>query len=175
MLIKFIVLVMLFSLSILSVLTGCDSLQPEIRWETYENQFIQMEYPASWSYEEVEAQGLIAVKFEEEGKDFVFEMSISGIENWLEEEEKLEMMQALAIEQSEEEGFEITKNKEIEIDSYPGIKIVDHKEDRGTRKTVATVFSYHQLAINFAGTTEAYDEQEDIVEEMIESIEVIVN
>ncbi|GEM_PF-2547573 len=159
----------------MGILVGCDSLQPEGRWKTYENRFIQMEYPAEWTLEEADRELMQAVRFVDEGEEFVFEMSISPIENWLEEEEKLEMMEALAIEQSEQEGFEIIENKEIEIDGYPGIKIVDQQENRGTRQTVATVFYYHQLAINFAGTDEAYSEQEEVINRMIDSIEVILD
>ena len=167
-------MVILLIFSMITVLTGCDSLQPEVRWETYENRFIQMDYPAEWTYEEVDTEVMGAVRFVDDEEDFVFEMSISGIENWLEEEEKLKMMEEIAIEQSEQEGFEMMENEEIEIDGYPGFKFVDQHEGRGTRQTVASVFLYHQLAINFAGTDEAYNEQEEIVNEMIDSIEVIV-
>lgn len=167
-------MVLLLLLSLFVILAGCDSLQPEVRWETYENRFIQMDYPAEWSYEEVESEVMVAMRFVDKEEAFVFEMSITGIENWLEEEEKLEMMEEMALEQSEQEGFEIIVNEELEIDGYPGFKIVDQQEDRGTRKTVASVFHYHQLAINFAGTDEAYNEQEEIINEMIGSIEVIV-
>jgi len=164
----------LILLSVFVALVGCDSLQPEVRWESYENRFIKMDYPAEWTYEEVESEVMIAMRFVDEEEEFVFEMSITGIENWMEEEEKLEMMEEVAIEQSREEGFEILENEAIEIDGYPGFKIVDQQEDRGTRQTIATVFHYQQLAINFAGTDEAYNEQVEIVNEMVDSIEVIV-
>lgn len=166
---------MLLILIVISVLTGCDSIQSEVRWDTYENRFIQMEYPAEWTLEEVDSEVMQAVRFIDQGEEFVFEMSIAPIENWLEEEEKLKMMESLAIEQSEQEGFEILEHEEIEIDGYPGIRIVDQLENRGTRQTVAAVFYYHQLAVNFAGTDESYNEQEEVINRMINSIEVILN
>lgn len=170
---KYVGIIMFLFLGMIILSIGCEGLQSETRLERYENRFIQMDYPAQWTYEEVNNENLIAVRFEEEGEEFVFELSITGIENWLEEEEKLELMEEMAIQQSQEEDFEILENEEIEIDGQPGIKIVDQRENRGIRQTVATVFNYRQLAMNFAGTVEAYEEYEDLVEETIDSIEII--
>jgi hypothetical protein len=166
-------LIFLIVLSIAGWAMGCGSIQTEGRLETYENQFMEMEYPAEWTYEEIEDESFAAVRFEEEGEGFVFEMSISRIENWLTEEEKLNMMEDIALEQSEEQGFEILENEEIQIDGHSGLKIIDQHPDRGRRKTIATVFNYHQLAINFSGSEEAYETHKETVNEMIESIEII--
>ncbi len=171
---KYVGILMFLILGIIILFVGCERPQSETRWESYENRFIQMDYPAQWTYEEVNNENLIAVRFEEEGEDFVFELSITGIENWLEEEEKLELMEEMAIQQSQEEDFEVLENEEIEIDGQPGIKIVDQQENQGIRQTVATVFNYHQLAMNFAGTADAYEEHEELVEETIDSIEIII-
>lgn len=172
---KFLRIALVCILGMMFLVTGCQDSSSEISWNTYENQYFQMDYPASWSYEEVEGERMVAVLFEEEGEDFIFEMSVTPIESWLEEEEKLEMMKDFAIEQSEIEGFEIEEKKEIEIGGITGFRIVDQQEGRGIRSTMATVFNYQQLAINFAGSEEGYQQHIEVAEEVIESIELFAD